>query len=50
MTAFEILLNEFYNTIIKNKPEQKNQSTPNYSIELKKVIKRLCEHVFYQWA
>jgi len=39
MTAFEILLNEFYNTILKNKPEQKNQSSPNYSIELKKVIK-----------
>jgi len=39
MTAFEILLNEFYNTILKNEPQQKNDSSPKYSIELKKVIR-----------
>ncbi len=39
MTAFEILLNEFYNTILKNEPQQKNETGPKYSIELKKVVR-----------
>lgn len=39
MTAFEILLNKYYETIENNEPKSKNKSKPGLTFELNKIIK-----------
>lgn len=46
MTAFEILLNKFYETIEKNEPIQSEKSHPGLSFELNKIVKDFVNTTF----
>jgi hypothetical protein len=47
MTAFEILLNTFYDTIEKNEPADSNFKTNNSSGELNEVIRKFINTSFF---
>jgi hypothetical protein len=47
MTAFEILLNAFYDTIEKNEPIDSNLKTKNSSAELNQVIRNFINTSFF---
>ena len=47
MTAFEILLNKFYDTIEQNEPEKSNTSINHKSNELSVVIKKFIDTSFF---
>lgn len=47
MTAFEILLNTFYDTIEKNEPADSNLKSKNSSGELNDVIRNFINTSFF---
>ena len=47
MTAFEILLNKFYDTIEENEPEKSQKSVGHKSNELSGIIKKFIDTSFF---
>lgn len=47
MTAFEILLNKFYETIEQNEPKSKEKSGQSNSLELFSLIKKYIDTSFF---
>ena len=47
MTAFEILLNSFYDTIEQNEPSSSKESKPSSSMELISLIRKYIDTSFF---